>query len=371
MATLAEIVQYAQQLSASDVHVSVGTRPTIRVDSTLTESVFERITPEAMDGYVAEIIPKSRLEDFHRDRELDFSIGRADTGRLRVNAYYQRSTVALSLRLLPQRILTFEEIGLPSGLMKRLVESATGLVLLTGPTGSGKTTTLAAIVDAIASSRECHIVTIEDPIEYVYQNAKATIHQREVGSDTLSFSRALRQVLRQDPDVIVIGEMRDEETAEAALTAAETGHLVIATVHTPDTVQTINRIIDMFQEQQHAQVRTQLSFVLNAVISQRLIPRARGGGRVLAAEILVATPAVRSLIREHKVHQLYSTLQTSGREGMRTMNQSLVELVNTKKVTEREALKTASNEEEFRKTLGHPIGLPPQPGEPRPKPRRV
>ncbi len=368
MATLVEIIQYALQLSASDLHVSVGTRPTVRVDSTLAESVFDPITPEAMNGFVAELIPPSRLEIFRRERELDFSVGRADVGRLRVNAYYQRSTVALSIRLLPSRALTFEEIGLPPVLMKRLADSTTGLVLLAGPTGSGKTTTLAALVDSIASTRECHIVTIEDPIEYVYRNAKATIHQREVGSDTLSFSRALRQVLRQDPDVIVIGEMRDEETAEAVLTAAETGHLVIATVHTPDTVQTINRIIDMFQEQKHGQVRTQLSFVLNAVIAHRLVPRASGAGRVLAAEILVATPAVRSLIREHKVHQLYSALQTGGRDGMRTMNQNLAELVAGKKITERDALKCTSNEAEFRKTMGHPVA-PPAQRESRPKPR--
>ena len=359
MSTVAEIIGYAKQLNASDIHISVGTRPTLRVDSALTESSFDPVTLEAMERYVAELIPEARLQAFKRDRELDFSLGRADLGRLRVNAYYQRSSIAFSIRILPSKILTFEEIGLPATVMRRVIDSTTGLVLLTGPTGSGKTTTMAALVDAIAAARECHIVTIEDPIEYVYRNAKATIHQREVGSDTMTFASALKHVLRQDPDVIVIGEMRDTETVEAALTAAETGHLVIATLHTPDAVQTINRIIDVFPEQKHPQVRTQLSFVLNAVISQRLVSRGQARGRALAAEILIVTQAVRSLVRDNKVHQLYSTIQTGAKEGMRTMSQSLADLVTSQKVPEREAIRFVANLEEFHRALGQP--QPPSP----------
>jgi twitching motility protein PilT len=352
MLTLTEMIRYAAQVGASDLHVSVGMRPRVRLDAQLVDSAFDVVTRDAMDAYVAEIVPKTLLKRFLEERELDFSFGHAETGRIRVNAYLQRSTPALAIRILPDRVRKLNEIGLPSELMTSLAAAQTGLLLVTGPTGTGKTTTLAAIIDYIAASRAVHIVTIEDPIEYVFRHTQATIHQREVGRDTWSFAKALKYVLRQDPDVVVIGELRDLETVEAALTAAETGHLVVATLHTPDAVQTLNRIVDVFPDHKHSQVRTQLSFVLNAIVSQRLLPAADGKGRVLAAEILVATPAVRSMIRESKTHQIYSTIQTGSKDGMRGMNQSLGELVGSRKVSLRHALSHVTNADEFRRAAG-------------------
>jgi twitching motility protein PilT len=299
------------------------------------------------------------VERFRTERELDFSFGHQDIGRFRVNAFFQRSTIGLAIRIYPTRIRTLEEIGLPEPLVAQLATAVAGLLLITGGTGTGKTTTLAAIVELVARTRDCHIVTIEDPIEFVFRNQLATIHQREVGSDTRSFCRALRQVLRQDPDVIVVGEMRDLETIEAALTAAETGHLVIATLHTSDATQTINRIIDVFPENKQNQVRSQLSFVLNAIISQRLVRRANGRGRVLASEIMIANQAVRSLIREAKTHQIYSIIQTHSRDGMKSFNQSLQDLVTARTISVGDALRASSSVDELRKALGVHSNLPP------------
>jgi twitching motility protein PilT len=356
--SILEILRYAAQLEASDVHVSVGMRPRFRLDSRLTDSIFDIVGRDAMEGFIRELIPADRVEQFRKERELDFSIGHQDVGRFRVNAFFQRTTIGMAIRIFPTRLKTLEEIGLPEPLITQFAGAVSGLLLITGGTGTGKTTTLAAIVNLIARTRDCHIVTIEDPIEFVYRNQLATIHQREVGSDTLSFCRALKQVLRQDPDVIVVGEMRDLETIEAALTAAETGHLVIATLHTSDATQTVNRIIDVFPENKQNQVRSQLSFVLNAIISQRLVRRANGRGRVLASEILIANQAVSSLIREAKTHQIFSTIQTHSREGMKSFNQSLQGLVATRTITMGDALLSSSNPDELRRSLGVPISLP-------------
>jgi twitching motility protein PilT len=316
------------------------------------DSEFDVVTLEMLDVWVKEVIPPDRYEQFLKMRELDFSFGHPDIGRFRVNAYFQRGTIGLAIRILPTKMWQFSDIGLPQLLMQDLASAPTGLVLCTGATGSGKTTTLAALIHFILKTRACHIVTVEDPIEFVFKHDKATIHQREVGSDTLSFANALKHVLRQDPDVILVGEMRDLETIEMALTAAETGHLVFATLHTSDAVQTINRVIDVFPEHTQQQVRTQLSFVLNAVISQRLIPHASGKGRVLAAEIMIATPALRSMIREEKIHQIYSMLQTGMKDGMKTFNQSLAELYHDKKITIEEAMNSTNNPEELSRMTG-------------------
>lgn len=349
---LIDIIAHAAKLGSSDVHVCQGIPPRIRIDSKLVDTDFDLVTSRTMDRFVKEIVPDEKLQRFYKDFELDFSFGHPDIGRFRVNVFYQRGTIAMAIRILPEKMWNFADIGLPPLLMQDLASAPTGLVLLTGATGSGKTTTLASIVNFILKTRHCHIVTIEDPIEFVFKHDKATVHQRELGADTHSFAAALKHVLRQDPDVILVGEMRDLETIETALTVAETGHLVFATLHTSDAVQTVNRIIDVFPEHKQLQVRTQLSFVMNAVLSQRLIPHASGTGRVLGAEIMIANPAVRSMIREQKVHQIYSMIQTGMKEGMKTFNQSLAELYHDKKITIEEAMNNSSNPEELCRLAG-------------------
>ena len=284
------------------------------------------------------MLKPQHVEKFERELELDISFGIEGLGRFRVNCFIQRGYVGAAVRLLPLHIMTFEECGLPLNVVEDLCKRPKGLVLVTGATGSGKSTTLASMVDKINSEKNCHIVIVEDPIEYVHKNKKALVDQREVGADTQSFAHSLKHVLRQDPNVILIGEMRDLETIEAALDIAETGHLVLSTLHTSDAVQTINRVIDVFPSHQQQQVRIQLSFVLLGILAQQLIPKTGGRGRVLATEVLIATPAVRSLIREAKTHQLYSVIQTSQKEGMRTMNQTLFELYNKKAITYEDAI---------------------------------
>ena len=277
------------------------------------------------------------------------AFGVSGLGRFRLNAFRQRDSVACSIRMIPFNIWTFEECGLPIGTVKDLINKPKGLILVTGATGSGKSTSLASMIDSINAVRPCHIVTIEDPIEYLYKNKKAVVEQRELGTDTYSFSNALNHVLRQDPDVILIGEMRDLETIETALIIAETGHLVFATLHTSDCVQTINRVIDVFPAHQQAQIRTQLSFVLIGILSQQLLPKASGQGRVLAVEVLLVTPAVRSMIRESKIHQLYSVMQTSQKDGMKTMNQALYELYQKKLIGYDEALERSTDADDLKR----------------------
>lgn len=323
---ISTLLKLMVEKNASDIHITENSPIQLRIDEKLVPIDKNALSAEEAKQLIYSILPKSQIEKFERDLELDMAFGVKELGRFRVNVFQQRGSIATSIRLIPFDIWSFEQCGLPADIVTGLCKKPKGLVLVTGATGSGKSTSLASMIDWINQNMPCHIITIEDPIEFVHKHKKAIVEQREVYSDTYSFGAALKHVLRQDPDVILIGEMRDLETIESALIIAETGHLVFATLHTSDAVQTINRIIDVFPAYQQQQIRTQLSFVLIGVIAQQLIPRPKGMGRVLATEILIVTPAVRSLIRESKVHQIYSVIQTSQKEGMKTMNQTLYEL---------------------------------------------
>lgn len=323
--------------NASDLHITANWPAHIRIDEKLIAADDRVLSPDEAKDLVYSILNKAQIAKFERDLELDISFELIGISRYRVNVFKQRGAVGASIRLIPYKIWTFEECGLPLNVTTSLCKKPKGLVLLTGATGSGKSTSLASMINWINNDRPCHIITIEDPVEFVHTNKKAIIEQREVYSDTHTFPAALKHVLRQDPDVILIGEMRDLETIESALIIAETGHLVFATLHTSDCVQTINRIVDVFPSHQQQQIRTQLSFVLLGVLSQQLIPREGASGRVLAVEILLSNPALRSLIRESKIHQVYSVMQTSQKEGMKTMNQALYELYQRKLISYEEA----------------------------------
>ena len=344
--TMNKWLEYVVKNRASDFHIGDGVCPAMRVDGDLVYVSDKPFSFDYMLKLLKDSLPDDRFKQFERERELDYSFGITGIGRFRVNLFYQRGCVGAAIRALPFSPMSFEEVGFPGHVAEQLVAKPSGLILVTGPTGSGKTTTLAAMIDHINANSSCHIVTIEDPIEFLFKNRKAKVSQREVGSDTHSFNQALKHVLRQDPDVILIGEMRDLETIEIALTVAETGHLVFATLHTPDAVQSVNRIIDVFPAHQQQQVRVQLSFVLQAIISQQLLPR-KAGGLAMAPEILIATPAIRNLIRESKSHQIYSSLQMGQKEGMRTLNMSLVELVKAGKVAKEEAMARSLDIVEF------------------------
>jgi twitching motility protein PilT len=297
------------------------------------------------------VLNEGQKQKFEEDNELDLSFGIQGLARFRCNVYRQRGAVACAIRVIPVKIRGFDELGLPS-IVEQMAERPKGLILVTGPTGSGKSTTLAAMVDKVNSERAEHIITIEDPIEFVHQHKRCMVNQREVFSDTHSFKNALKSILREDPDVVLVGEMRDLETISAALTIAETGHLTLGTLHTNSCAQTINRIIDVFPTSQQAQVRAQLSLVLEGVLSQQLIPTADGRGRAMALEIMVATPAIRNLIREEKVHQIYSAMQAGQKFGMQTMNQSLAELVQKRRISREEALNRSTLPEELAGLLG-------------------
>ncbi len=326
MATLYELLETMVKSGASDLHITVGSPPRIRVDGKLVPLNMPPLTATDTKELCYSILTDAQKHKFEENLELDLSFGVKGLSRFRANIFMQRGAVAAAIRTIPWQIRTFKELGLPD-ILNELVKKPRGLILVTGATGSGKSTTLAAMIDRINEERADHIITIEDPIEYLHSHKKALINQREVTADTKSFKDALKYVLRQDPDVVLIGEMRDLETIEAALTVAETGHLTLATLHTNTAVQTINRIIDVFPPHQQEQVRVQLSFVLEGIICQQLIPKKTGGGRVLAIEILIPNPAIRNLIRENKIHQIYSMMQTGqAKFGMQTMNQSLLEL---------------------------------------------
>jgi twitching motility protein PilT len=326
MATLYDLLKIMIEKGASDLHITTGSPPRVRIDGRLIPLDHPQLTPADTKALVYSILTDAQKHKFEENNELDLSFGIKGLSRFRANIFMQRGAVAGAFRTIPFQIRTFQELGLPE-IVNDLVKKPRGLILVTGPTGSGKSTTLASMVDRINSERHDHIITIEDPIEYLHNHKKSLINQREVNADTVSFKAALRYVLRQDPDVVLIGEMRDLETIEAALTVSETGHLTLATLHTNSAVQTINRIIDVFPPHQQEQIRVQLSFVLEGILAQQLIPRKTGQGRVLSIELLVPNPAIRNLIREDKIHQIYSMMQTGqARFGMQTMNQSLFEL---------------------------------------------
>jgi twitching motility protein PilT len=325
-ATLYDLLKTMIDKGASDLHITTGSPPRFRIDGKLVALDNQPLGPAETKALCYSVLTDAQKQKFEETNELDLSFGLKGLSRFRANIFMQRGAVAGAFRAVPFEIKSFQELGLPQ-IVSDLVKKPRGLILVTGPTGCGKSTTLAAMVDMINSERPEHIITIEDPIEYLHGHKKALVNQREINADTTSFKAALRYVLRQDPDVVLIGEMRDLETIEAALTVSETGHLTLATLHTNTAVQTINRIIDVFPPHQQEQIRVQLSFVLEGIIAQQLIPKKTGQGRVLAVEILVPNPAIRNLIREDKLHQIYSMMQTGQTKfGMQTMNQSLYEL---------------------------------------------
>lgn len=321
---------------ASDLHLQVGLQPMLRVDGSLTPIAgTDPLTDEGVETLIFAILDEDQKQILLKDKEFDFSFAFGDLGRFRVNAFHERGNLAAALRLIPNEVLTLEQLGLPQ-IINKFADYPRGLVLVTGPTGSGKSTSLAAMIHKINNERAAHIITIEDPIEYTHRSKKSVVVQREVHYDTYSFSAALRSALREDPDVVLIGEMRDLETIASAITIAETGHLVLATLHTNSAAQSIDRMIDVFPPHQQPQIRSQLSNILMAVCSQRLIP-AIGGGRIAAAEVLVATPAVRNIIREGKTHQLEAVIQTGAEFGMQSMDKQLVNLIHTGSITYDEA----------------------------------
>jgi twitching motility protein PilT len=339
---------------ASDLHLTAGSAPMIRVRGRLAPvEGFPVLTTTQTREIVYSILSEGQRQRFENNLQLDFAYQVPGTARFRVNAYLQRGAVGAAFRLIPFEVVPLETLGLPP-VVAEFANRPRGLVLVTGPTGSGKSTTLASLVDIINSTREEHIMTIEDPIEFLHRHKKCIVNQRELGSDALSFADALKAALRQDPDVILVGEMRDLETISTAITAAETGHLVFATLHTQDTPQTIDRIIDVFPSAQQGQIRAMLSVALQGIMTQTLLPTADGSGRCVAAEILVPTPAVRNLIRESKSHQIYSVLQTGGAHGMQTMDASLAQLVRAGRITRPMAESRATAPEELRRLLGAP-----------------
>ncbi|MHC4712262.1 MAG: type IV pilus twitching motility protein PilT [Planctomycetota bacterium] len=351
MYTLEELLQELVDRKGSDLHITAGSPPRVRVDGLLLPLSGDKLSPQDTQNLIYSILNSDQIARFEADLELDLSFGISGLGRFRTNVFMQRGAVGTVLRVIPFEISNMRELGLPQKLCEKLCSMPKGLILVTGATGSGKSTTLASFIDHINTQFEGHIVTIEDPIEFVHRNKKCLINQREVGSDTHSFVNALRAVLREDPDVVLIGEMRDQETILAALTLAETGHLTFGTLHTSDCVQTINRVIDVFPAHQQQQIRTQLSFTLQAVFCQQLLQRLTGRGRALAAEIMVANSAVRSLIRDDKAHQIYSIIQTGGKEGMRTMNQSLFQLYQSNLISYEEALTHTTDPDDLKRTF--------------------
>jgi twitching motility protein PilT len=341
---------------ASDLHITAGAPPMVRVRGRLTAiDGYPELSPTDTREIVYSILSNAQRQKFENNWQLDFAYQIPGRARFRVNAYFQRAAIGAAFRLIPFDVVPLETLGLPK-VVAQFADKPRGLVLVTGPTGSGKSTTLASLLDLINERREEHIMTIEDPIEFLHQHKKCIVNQRELGSDATTFGDALKAALRQDPDVILVGEMRDLETIGTALTAAETGHLVFATLHTQDTAQTVDRIIDVFPPEQQGQVRAQLSVALQGIMTQMLLPTADGAGRCVAAEVLVPTPAVRNLIREGKTHQIYSVLQTGGQHGMQTMDAALVELVRAGKITRQLAESRAHSPEELRRLLGGVAG---------------
>ncbi len=371
MPTLPELLKQTVELQGSDLHLTTNTPPQVRVHGKLQRLEMPDLTAADTKQYAYSVLTDAQKKRFEDQLELDFSFGIRGLARFRCNMFNQRGAVAAVYRLIPERIRGFHELGLPS-VIATLADRPRGLVLVTGPTGSGKSTTLAAMLDKVNTERHDHILTIEDPIEYIHQHKSCLVNQREVHSDTQTFSLALRAALREDPDVVLIGEMRDLETIESALRIAETGHLTFATLHTNSAAQTINRIIDVFPAHQQGQIRTQLSLVLEGIVCQSLLPKI-GGGRVVCLEILVPTPAIRNLIREDKIHQIYSSMQTGQEKvGMQTANQAIATLYLQRQVTLETALAASANRDELQDMINRGVGVvagagtggrvPPRPG---------
>ena len=351
-AFLADLLTYVLDGGCSDLHLTTGACPTVRISGSLVQlDEFPVMTPQIIQQTLYTIMSQKQRETFEEKLELDFAYALPGSARFRVNVYRQRDSLGAAFRLIPNGIRPLEDLGVPPA-VANFAMLARGFVLVTGPTGSGKSTTLAAVVDLANRQRNDHLMTIEDPIEFLHPHKGCLVNQREVGTDTWSFKNALKHVLRQDPDIILVGEMRDLETIEIALTAAETGHLVMATLHTQDAAQTIDRVIDVFPPGQQQQVRVQLAGALQGVVCQQLVPTADGKGRVVAVEVMTATPAIRNLIREGKTHQIYSALQAGAKHGMQTMDSHLAQLVREGRITYNAALEKCHHQEDFNRLCG-------------------
>lgn len=353
---LTDLLKYTHKAGASDLHITVGIPPMVRIDGDLQPvEGWPKLMPDHTKALAFSILNKRQQESLGRDLELDLSYGLQQLGRFRVNIYHQRGSLSMAIRVIASRIPAIQELGLPD-ITKQFAMKDKGLVLVTGPTGSGKSTTIASMIQYINERKACHIITIEDPVEYLFRHGKSMINQRQLHEDTRSFHEALRRVLRQDPDVLLIGELRDQETAETALTLAETGHMVFGTLHTIDSVQTITRIIDIFPPSQQDQIRVQLSFSLVGVVAQQLLPRASGRGRVLAMEVMSALTPIKSMIRENEIHQIYNAIETNAKEGMFTLNASLYRLWREKIITKDVAMNKSNNTKQLQRFMDQGYG---------------
>ncbi len=351
MTDLKTLLSAFREANSSDLHLTSEGGPYIRRNGELFPLPdFPAVASGEMESLTLELVGRENYEKFRRENELDMAVG-LEGDRMRVNIYRQQKKIAWALRLLPSGFFPLEQLGIPLPVLRAACTMQKGLVLVTGATGSGKTTTLASMIHEINRTRNCHIFTIEDPVEYQHENLRAFVSQREVGDDTASFEEALRRVLREDPDVVLIGEMRDQITMRAALTLAETGHLTFGTLHTSEALQTVTRMIGAFPTNEQEQIRTQLATTLNLVISQQLVPWSDGGGRSLAAEIMIGTPAIKAMIRENKIHQIASSIQTGGQLGMRTMNMALLELIKEKRIDAERAMEWSMDREDMKRVV--------------------
>ena len=353
MATLPELLKMTVELEGSDLHIATETPPQVRVNGELRRLQLPQMTVSETKQLVYSVLTDAQKKRFEESMELDFSFGIRGLARFRCNVFQQRGAVGAVYRLIPEKIRAFGELGLPP-VLANLSDRPRGLVLVTGPTGSGKSTTLAAMIDKINKERKGHIITVEDPIEFIHRHQGCIVNQREIGTDTKSFHNALKYALREDPDVVLIGELRDQETIAAALTIAETGHLALATLHTNSAAEAINRIVDVFPAHQQSQVRTQLQFVLEGIVTQTLLPKAKGRGRAMAAEILVITPAIRALIKDNKIEQIKGMMQAGKKYGMQTLNDALYQLYMSREVAVEECLRVSGEPNEFLRMIGQP-----------------